>query len=97
MRPRDRRGHRRQSGPGLAAWHGARLDRTSWSVPEIFGEIARLGNVAAAEMDRVFNLGIGMVLVVEPSRAESVLAALREAGHDGRPIGEVVDRSAQRM
>ena len=37
------------------------LDRGTWEVPPIFGEIRRLGNVADEEMARVFNLGLGMV------------------------------------
>jgi phosphoribosylformylglycinamidine cyclo-ligase len=69
------------------------LERASWSIPRIFTEIAQLGNVADEEMDRVFNLGIGMAVVADPSSADDVCAALRASGHDARPIG-VVDAPA---
>jgi phosphoribosylformylglycinamidine cyclo-ligase len=68
---------------------GYRLDRASWEVPAIFGEIQRLGHVADDEMERVFNLGIGMVLVVAPVDAGRTVALLGEHGHDARVIGEV--------
>lgn len=54
----------------------ALVERGSWDVPRIFGEIARLGGVEEGEMTRVFNMGIGMVLVVDPSAVDPVLAAL---------------------
>jgi phosphoribosylformylglycinamidine cyclo-ligase len=43
---------------------GAVLERSSWVEPRIFGEIQRLGSVDEDEMDRVFNRGVGMALVV---------------------------------
>ena len=41
------------------------VERGTWPVPAIFGEIRRLGEVTDDEMARVFNLGLGMVLVVD--------------------------------
>ena len=70
---------------------GARLDRTTWEEPRVFAEIQRLGAVEEAEMDRVFNRGIGMTLIVEPGRADEALAVLERAGRSSRVIGEVVD------
>jgi phosphoribosylformylglycinamidine cyclo-ligase len=69
----------------------ARLDRRGWTVPPIFGEIARLGGVAEDEMARVFNLGLGMILVVGQQAGEAVLAALSGAGHDPVVVGAVVE------
>jgi phosphoribosylformylglycinamidine cyclo-ligase len=66
------------------------VHRGTWEVPRIFGEIARLGPVAAEEMDRVFNLGIGMVVGVPAGDASSALEVLRAAGHQAVEIGEVV-------
>ena len=54
----------------------ARLDRRAWEVPRIFAEIAEAGSVEDAEMARVFNLGIGMVLAVDPSAVDPVVAEL---------------------
>ena len=68
---------------------GAQLRRSAWEQPRIFEEIRRLGAVDEAEMDRVFNRGIGMALVVEATAAEAVLQALRAAGAPSACIGEV--------
>ena len=48
---------------------GAVLERASWVEPRIFTEIQRLGSVEEAEMDRVFNRGVGMALVVAAPRS----------------------------
>jgi phosphoribosylformylglycinamidine cyclo-ligase len=71
------------------------MHRSSWEVPRIFGEIALLGGVVEAEMERVFNLGIGMVLAVAPGDAASACEVLRDAGHDAAVVGEVVPGSGQ--
>ncbi|MDA8315118.1 MAG: phosphoribosylformylglycinamidine cyclo-ligase [Actinomycetota bacterium] len=76
----------------LPAGAGARLDRSAWQTPRIFSEISRLGGVTEEEMTRVFNLGLGMVLVVAPAQADAVVGALRAV--PGVPpavvVGEVV-------
>ena len=59
---------------------GAVLDRSTWREPPVFAEIERLGAVAEDEMDRVFNRGVGMALVID---AGSTGAALRRAGRGG--------------
>ena len=64
--------------------------RRSWEPPRIFGEIQRLGDVSDEEMAKVFNLGIGMVVVVPPTELYKALDILREAGHHAVQIGEVV-------
>lgn len=68
---------------------GACLHRTCWEVPRIFSEIARLGAVDDTEMAQVFNLGIGMVLVVDRDRAEEVVAVATDAGAVAGVVGEV--------
>ncbi len=60
------------------------LDRGTWEVPAIFGEIRRLGHVADDEMARVFNLGLGMVMVVGPDSTADALAALAVRGSGPR-------------
>jgi phosphoribosylformylglycinamidine cyclo-ligase len=69
---------------------GAVLDRSSWVEPPIFGEIQRLGAVEEAEMDRVFNRGVGMALVVRADAADAALTALYDAGNPSTVIGAVV-------
>ena len=71
------------------------IDPASWPVPPIFEEIARRGDVAVAEMERVFNLGIGMVAVVEADAVDTARKVLDESGHDTFVIGSVVDGHGQ--
>jgi phosphoribosylformylglycinamidine cyclo-ligase len=69
---------------------GAAVDRATWEEPRIFGEIQRLGAVAEGEMDRVFNRGVGMAVVVDPAAVDDALSALAGAGLPSSRIGDVV-------
>ena len=66
---------------------GARVDIGSWTVPNVFSRLAQGGGVAGAEMYRVFNMGVGMILVVSPEREAEVLGALGDVAWG---LGEVV-------
>jgi phosphoribosylformylglycinamidine cyclo-ligase len=61
-----------------------------WPVPPVFAWLARAGAVPAAEMLRVFNCGVGMVLVAAEEAAEHVLRRLAEAGEQAFAIGRLV-------
>ena len=61
----------------------------AWNVPDVFRCIQEWAEVDAEEMYRVFNMGVGMVAVVEPSGLKDFLAGLRTAGTKGEPIGTV--------
>ncbi|MEX0938999.1 MAG: phosphoribosylformylglycinamidine cyclo-ligase [Pirellulales bacterium] len=65
------------------------LDRGSWPVPEEFNWLARLGEVEPAEMERVFNMGVGLAMVVSPYYAESIQAQWADHGVSSWPIGRV--------
>ena len=65
------------------------VERGTWSVPRIFQEIRRLGPVDDDEMTRVFNCGLGMVLMVSADTAEVAIAALTAAGFDAGVVGHV--------
>jgi len=71
---------------------GVEVDVGSWPVPAIFSLIQQRGDIADEEMVRTFNLGIGMTVVVPPSLADAVLAAIGDARLIGRvvevPVGE---------
>ncbi len=69
---------------------GAQVKRSAWSVPPIFQAIARLGAVAREEMYRVFNMGIGMILVVPASDAPIVIARATALGDQAYQIGTIV-------
>jgi len=73
---------------------GAVLARVAWEEPRVFAEIQRLGVVAEDEMDRVFNRGIGMVLVVDATAADAALGVLEGEGQPASAIGEVAAGAA---
>lgn len=64
----------------------ARVDTTTWTPQPVFDWIARMGDVSPAEMYRVFNMGVGLVLVVPVEAEEDVLARLPDAWR----LGEVM-------
>lgn len=69
--------------------HGltARVDWSSWETPPIFGIVQAAGDVDLAEMRRVFNMGVGMVLVCAAEHASDILRSLPEAW----VVGEVAE------
>ena len=69
---------------------GARIRRGSWPVLPIFEAIRARGSVALDEMYRVFNMGIGLILVAAPDHADGVMAKARELGEQAYHIGEMV-------
>ena len=69
---------------------GARVRIGSWPVPPIFRLIQEAGGVAAEEMLRTFNLGVGMVLVVAPDHLHEVEHSLERRGENTHLIGTVV-------
>ena len=70
---------------GLAA----RIDEASWVPAPIFGLIAERGQVAPEEMERTFNMGVGMVAVVAPNEADAALSLLRDRGVDAWVAGQI--------
>ena len=73
----------------LPAGTRAVLHREAWTMPLLFKWLQQHGRVDDSEMHRVFNCGIGMVLVVDPADAPVALQALREAGESAWQIGEI--------
>jgi len=71
----------------------AHVETSRWPRPPIFGWLQRAGNVAPEEMHRVFNCGIGMVLVVGPEVADAALARLAGLGETPYAIGTVKQRA----
>ena len=92
--PRHRPHHRRRAAreprphraPKASRWSssGAR-----WPMPPVFPWLQRLGQVEQAEMDQVFNMGMGLVMVVSPYYADSIQHQLKRGGVDSWPIGHV--------
>lgn len=68
---------------------GAALDRGSWRPPPVFGLLAARGGVEMGEMERVFNMGVGMVAVVAADDGDRALRLLEARGVPGWVLGEI--------
>jgi phosphoribosylformylglycinamidine cyclo-ligase len=73
----------------------ADIDEASWPVPPEFAWLQQLGGIDDAEMARVFNMGLGLVLVVSAFYAESIQRMLAGAKLDSWRIGEIVAPESQ--
>jgi phosphoribosylformylglycinamidine cyclo-ligase len=71
----------------------ALVDTKAWTPPRIFAELQAMGDISDEEMGRVFNMGVGMVLVVPQSQADGVLNTLADQGQRASIIGQLVDGS----
>jgi phosphoribosylformylglycinamidine cyclo-ligase len=63
------------------------IDRDSWPIPPVFTWLQRLGEIDDAEMAEVFNMGVGLALVVSPFYAESIQSQLADSGLSSWLIG----------
>ncbi len=66
------------------------IDPSAWQIPAIFRWLQEAGGVETSEMRRVFNLGIGLAIVVSEFYASSVCSQINELGVECRPIGQVI-------
>jgi phosphoribosylformylglycinamidine cyclo-ligase len=73
--------------PGI----GATIDRGSWPVPPVFPWLAQLGEVDDDEMHHVFNMGVGLAMVISAYYADSIRQQLATCGLASWPIGRVVE------
>ncbi|HYN08710.1 MAG TPA: phosphoribosylformylglycinamidine cyclo-ligase [Vicinamibacterales bacterium] len=62
----------------LPEGRGFTLDRGSWTPPALFGWLQRAGGIGDDEMFRVFNMGVGLILVCSPDAVDAVLATLSD-------------------
>ncbi len=65
------------------------LDRSTWTPPPVFGLVQSRGRVEQAEMERTFNMGVGMVAVLPPEDADRALAVLTARHVPAWVLGEV--------
>jgi len=75
----------------------AKLDSTSWTQPEIFQWIQDQGNIDSAEMYRVLNCGVGMVVVISKESSNEAIKHLNACGEKAWLIGEVVQFEGQQV
>lgn len=69
------------------------IKRDSWTVPRLFEFFQEMGGIADNEMLRVFNCGIGMVIVVDADKSHAVIDAIKAHGHSASIIGQTQKRS----
>ena len=69
----------------------ASIERSSVQVLPIFDLIAKTGNIPERDMFNTFNMGVGMIAVVDKNDADNALAALKAAGEDAYILGELVN------
>ena len=68
----------------------AKIKKDSYKIPPIFDMLSTDGEIANEAMYNTFNMGIGMMLVVDPSNVDKTLAAIKTTGETAYTIGEVV-------
>ncbi|MEU5876138.1 phosphoribosylformylglycinamidine cyclo-ligase [Spirillospora sp. NPDC047279] len=73
----------------------ALLQRSSWDVPQLFKALAAYGRVPQAEMDRTFNLGVGMAAIVAPEAADAAVRLLCERDVPAWILGEIIEGAGQ--
>ena len=71
---------------------GLDIEASTLVLPPVFDWLQREGNVAAPEMWRTFNCGVGFVLVLHPEQVAGVRASLDALGLGHKAIGQVVAR-----
>ena len=72
---------------------GCRADirKNTWPIPPIFSHIQKFGHVEEDEMYRVFNMGIGFVLVVSADQEQAVIDRANALGEQAMGIGQIVE------
>ncbi len=75
----------------------AKIKIGTWKVPPIFPYIKKCGNIDKTEMFSTFNMGVGMMMMVDAKDADQVVKALREAGETADIIGQVVKTDSDKV
>jgi phosphoribosylformylglycinamidine cyclo-ligase len=75
----------------LGQGQGARILKESWEVPPVFSVLQEGGKVDPEEMFRVFNMGVGMIVITSPDQGQSLADDLAAAGERSWILGEVVE------
>ena len=75
----------------------ARLDTSSWTMPDIFKWLQTEGNIDSKEMYRVLNCGIGMVVVTSKNSSQAVIDCLKDSGENAWLVGEIVNSTGNQV
>ena len=68
----------------------AEVRKGTWEIPPVFPFLQEKGGVDEAEMYHVFNMGVGLVLVLPPNQIDMAIISLRESGESPSLIGEII-------
>ena len=74
---------------------GIKIDRKSYPLPKIFKALQEIAGIDDRKMCNTFNMGIGMVLAVDPSIKDAVVKELKALGEEAYVIGEVTDKDGE--
>ncbi len=75
----------------------AKLDNTSWELPEIFQFLQDAGNIELTEMYRVFNCGVGMILILSAKESADAIKHLEAQGEKAWLIGEIIKNNGEQV
>ncbi|CAC9952749.1 Phosphoribosylformylglycinamidine cyclo-ligase (EC 6.3.3.1) [uncultured Gammaproteobacteria bacterium] len=75
----------------------AKLDNTSWQLPDIFQFLQDSGNIEITEMYRVFNCGVGMVLILDADASADAIKHLKTQGENAWLIGKIVKNDGEQV
>jgi phosphoribosylformylglycinamidine cyclo-ligase len=67
------------------------IEKDSYDIPPIFPMMACVGNVDEQMMYNTYNMGLGMIVAVDPADVESTMAAMRSAGDTPYVVGRIID------
>ncbi len=73
------------------------VDKTSWERPKIFDIIKEAGDIEEKEMFRTFNMGIGMVLIINQSDKDELLSEIKKLGEKAQIIGQIKKGEAESL
>jgi phosphoribosylformylglycinamidine cyclo-ligase len=73
----------------------ARVDTTSWQIPNLFAQLQRAGGVERSEMFRTFNMGVGMVVIASAEEAGTIIDASNAAGVRAWQLGVVAEGTGE--
>ncbi|MCL2291369.1 MAG: phosphoribosylformylglycinamidine cyclo-ligase [Bacteroidetes bacterium] len=71
---------------------GVEIKESSWEKPPIFNFLEKWGNIPHREMFNIFNMGIGMILVVKPEDTAATIEILKNCGENVFEIGKIVEK-----
>ncbi|MBQ5739779.1 MAG: phosphoribosylformylglycinamidine cyclo-ligase [Oscillospiraceae bacterium] len=74
---------------------GAKIDKSALRIPPIFTMLQRMGDVDEHDMFNTFNMGTGMIVIVDKNDADTAIATLKAEGVDAYAIGEIVRSDEQ--